>query len=100
MSPNIISMFIRLTNGATQEERKLGNQILKCKKELNQMSMTSDYVKYVKLERQIIKLEQNLKQLIEFRKQSGSYATSSLNMGLYILIGILFSATMYSTYAE
>ena len=100
MSPNIISMFIRLTNGATQEERELGNKILKCKKELNQMSMTSDYVKYVKLERKIIKLEQNLKPLIECRKQSGSYATSSLNMGLYILIGILFAATMYSTYAE
>ena len=100
MSPSIISMFIRLTNGATEKERKLGNEILNCKKELSQMSMTADYVKYVKCERQIIKLEQSLKPLVECRKQSGSYASSSLNMGMYILMGILFAATMYSTYAS
>ena len=100
MSPNIVNMFIRLTSGATQEERKLGKEILECKKQLSQISMTSEYVKYVKCERHIIKLEQNMKPLVECRKQTQSYAKSSLNMALYILIGILFAATMYISYAE
>ena len=63
-------------------------------------SFIHTHVKYVKCERHIIKLEQNMKPLVECRKQTQSYAKSSLNMALYILIGILFAATMYISYAE
>ena len=100
MSPNIVNMFIRFTNGTTKEERELSKEIIENKKDLSQMSMTGEYVKYVKCERQIIKLEQNLKPLVESRKQTESYAKSSMNMALYILMGILFAATMYISYAE
>ena len=100
MSPYIINVFLKLSNNATQEEQKLVSEIIACKKDLSQMSMTSDYVKYVKCERQIIKLEQNLKPLVECRKQTEGYAKSSLSMAMYILLGILFAATMYVTYAE
>ena len=100
MSPYIINMFLKLSNSATKEEQKLVSEIITCKKALSQMSMTSDYVKYVKCERQIIKLEQNLKPLVESRKQTEGYAKSSLSMAMYILLGILFAATMYVTYAE
>ena len=100
MAPAIIHMFIKLVHGASQEERTLGNKILASKKELHQMSMSSDYVKYVKLERQILKSEQQLKPLVEQRKQSQGYAQTSLNTVMYIFLGLLFAITMYGSYAK
>jgi hypothetical protein len=98
--PSIISCFIRITNGVTPEERNLAGEIIKFKKELSEMSMSKEYVKYVKTERQIIKLEQKLKPLNEERKQAQGYAKTSLNMVLYIIMGIVLAVTMYSSYSK
>ena len=98
--PNITSVLVRLSHSVNPEESRLLGEMLKCKKELNQTSMTSEYVKYVKLQREVIKLEQKLKPYIENRKVSLGYAKSALNAALYIVLGLLFAATMYSGYSN
>ena len=100
IAPSIITFLVRISHGSTKEERRLVDEKISCRKQLTQMSMTSEYVKYVKTERQIIKLDQSLKPLIDARKQSQDYARSSLNIAFYILLGLLFAITMYTSYYE
>ena len=98
--PSIIGWFVGITNSATSEEGKLVGEIIQFKKELSEMSMVKEYVKYVKTERQIIKLEQKLKPLNEGRNQAKGYAKTSLNMVMYIVLGIMLAVTMYSSYSK
>ena len=100
LTPTIISVVVMLTHGAKREESRLASEILSCKKQLNQMSMTGEYVKYVKLQREIIKLEQKLKPYIDERKESKGYAKTALNVAFYILLGLLFAITMYNCYSK
>ena len=48
--PSIIGWFVGITNSATSEERKLAGEIIQFKKELSEMSMVKEYVKYVKIQ--------------------------------------------------
>ena len=100
IAPSIITFLVRISHGSTKEERRLVDEKISCRKQLTQTSMTSEYVKYVKTERQIIKLDQSLKPLIDARKQAQDYARSSLNIAFYILLGLLLAITMYTSYYE
>ena len=95
----IINMLVNFTHCLGKNEREIVTEISSLKKELRQMSMVSEYVKYVKIEREIIKLEQKLKPFAEERTASQGYAKNAITMTLYILFGLAFAVVMYSCYS-
>ena len=98
--PSVINWLVSLSHGVGKEERRLFGDILKRKKLLNQMSMASEYVKYVKLEREIIKLDQQLKPHVDERNASQGYAKNALSITMYVILSLVFVLTMYNCYSE
>ena len=98
--PSVINWLVSLSHGVGKEERRLFGEILNRKKLLNQMSMVSEYVKYVKLEREIIKLDQQLKPHVDERKASQGYAKNALSITMYIVLSLVFVLTMYNCYSS
>ncbi|BFZ09471.1 hypothetical protein BsWGS_12510 [Bradybaena similaris] len=92
---DVTTMIAKLIFTITDDEMNSREEIKRLKEEQSQLSVTDEFVRYAKLQRQVDKLMSQIKEKGNERKQYVYYLRLGVTVGIYVLHAALVLTMMF-----